>query len=209
MVMRVLLNLQLTSAMLLSGNQKTILRTELKKQRASVSNVEKSYIDRLIAGNVISSDLFEHAHVVFVYCSTVHEIDTYSIISACLTAGKIVCVPFCEKEPGIMTARRIHSLSDLSAGKHGISEPSADAECVPANLIDLCIIPCLAADLSGYRLGYGGGYYDRFLTQVQCEKMVLCAESRLLRAVPREDFDVPCDYICTERRILIRETYKT
>ena len=195
--------------MMVSGNQKTLLRAKLKQQRASVSNLEKTRIDRAISDNVIASDLFEHAHTVFVYCSTAQEIDTYSIISACLETGKNVCVPFCEKEPGIMTARIIHSLSDLTVGKYGISEPAADSKCISFEKIDLCIIPCLAADPYGYRLGYGGGYYDRFLAHVSCATMVLCAEDRLLQAVPRDTFDISCDYICTERRILIRETYKT
>ena len=205
--MLVLPNWRLISAMVQSGNQKVILRRELKLQRASIETSEKRRINSLISEMVISSELFEHAHTVFVYCSTKDEIDTYPIIEACFEAGKTVCVPFCEEKRGFMTARRITSISDLTTGKFGIPEPRPDAEIVSHDQIDLCIIPCLAVDLNGYRLGYGGGYYDRFLAHTVCSKMVLCAESRLLRSVPRESFDIPCDYICTERRILIRETY--
>lgn len=205
--MRVRLSLPPISVMRQNGDLKDSFRRELKQQRESAAAADKQRMDRAISEAVISWEPFERAHTVFVYCSTAEEIDTYPIISACFEAGKMVCVPFCEHKRGIMTARRIDSLADLTAGKFGIPGPSADAECIPCGRIDLCIVPCLAADPHGYRLGYGGGYYDRFLAQVSCPTLVLCTESRLLQAVPREEFDVPCDYICTERRILIRETY--
>ena len=196
------------SAMQQSG-EKRLLREEMLQRRSAVSREEKAESDKRIVQSVIASDLFEHAQTIFVYCSTKEEINTYSIISAALQVGKTICVPRCENERGNMTARKIRSISDLVPGKFRILEPHETSEIILPEEIDLCIVPCLAADVFGFRLGYGGGYYDRFLASVTCPTVVLCADTSVLCAVPREDFDVPCDYIYTERRILIRETYKT
>lgn len=196
------------SAMQQSGN-KQLLRKEMRLRRAAVDREQKLLIDDNISKRMTSHSLFEHAQTVFVYCSTADEIDTYKIISACIERGKSVCVPRCEEQRGIMTARRIHSVSDLVLGKYGISEPMDISEIVSPDAIDLCIVPCLAADERGFRLGYGGGYYDRFLSNVRGQIVALCAEERLFRYLPSEIFDIPCNYIFTERRILICETYKT
>ena len=203
------LNSRVTFAMQPSGKEKNSLRISMKRQRSAVARNEKKDIDRRIADSVCSSQPFEHAQTVFIYCATEEEIDTYFLISQCFEAKKTVCVPRCEQTQGIMTARRIEKISDLFSGKYGIMEPSANAELISPSAIDLCIVPCLAADPAGYRLGYGGGYYDRFLSKVQCPIAALCHDARVLPVVPKEEFDIPCDYIFTERRILICETHKT
>ena len=68
--------------------------------------------------------------------------------------------------------------------------------------IDLILAPALSCDRNGYRLGYGGGYYDRFLARTRAVAAALCAESRLTDELPREPFDLPCNYIITERQVL-------
>ena len=196
------------SAMQQSGNKKH-LRAEMRLHRAAVSTDQKFLIDDAICKQLIGSSVFEHAQMVFIYCSTLEEIDTYEILLESLRRGKRVCVPRCEEQQGVMTAREIRSISELVAGKYGIPEPRADAEVVHPSTIDLCVVPCLAADGRGYRLGYGGGYYDRFLAGVHAQIAALCAEDRVLEEVPTEIFDIPCDLIFTERRILICETNKT
>lgn len=100
-----------------------------------------------------------------------------------------------------MTAREISTLAQLQPGKFGIREPASSSPVVLPSEIDLCIVPCLCADPDGYRLGYGGGYYDRFLAQSTAYRIALCAADRLLQTpLPREATDIPCDYILTERR---------
>ena len=101
-----------------------------------------------------------------------------------------------------MTARRIRSLDELRAGKYGILEPDAAAEELPPEQIGLIIVPALACDRQGYRLGYGGGYYDRFLSHTGAVRMALCAEARLLSRLPHEPFDMRCNYVITERQVL-------
>ena len=81
-------------------------------------------------------------------------------------------------------------------------EPDASAEEIVPAQIDLVIAPALACDRQGFRLGYGGGFYDRFLSRTDAACMALCAESRLVECLPREPFDRRCQFIITERRVL-------
>ena len=101
-----------------------------------------------------------------------------------------------------MSARRILSLDELKSGAYGIPEPSSGAPEIPPDGISLVIVPALSCDRNGYRLGYGGGYYDRFLARTRAVAAALCAESRLTDELPREPFDLPCNYIITERQVL-------
>lgn len=196
------------SAMTISEN-KAALRRALLEQRARVSATEKAAMGSEITRRVLASEVFRAAETVFTYCSTADEIDTRAILRACLEQGKTLCVPRCEAARGVMTARRIVSEDALTDGKYGILEPTPDAPVVPPEQIGLCIVPCLAADAAGYRLGYGGGYYDRFLARTRGVSIALCADGRLLPEIPRDAFDIPCDLIYTERRIIICETNQT
>ena len=94
------------------------------------------------------------------------------------------------------------SLDELKSGAYGIPEPSSGAPEIPPDGISLVIVPALSCDRNGYRLGYGGGYYDRFLARTRAVAAALCAESRLTDELPREPFDLPCNYIITERQVL-------
>ena len=102
--------------------------------------------------------------------------------------------------PGVMQARAVRSLEELApAGPYGIPEPPAGAPEVPPQRLALCVLPCLAAAPDGTRLGYGGGYYDRFLP-LACNavKIALCRAALLELVLPRECHDVRADFVLTE-----------
>lgn len=100
-----------------------------------------------------------------------------------------------------MAARQISSVADLTEQTYGIPEPGAHCPEIPPEQIDLCIVPALACDRLGYRLGYGGGFYDRFLCQTHAETAALCASSRFLDRLPADRFDIPCRTIITENEV--------
>ncbi len=183
-------------------NDKAALRKYFLQQRALETPVERSARALRITKTLVSLPAYQQAETVFCYCSTEMELQTNEILRIALEQGKVLCVPRCEAA-GQMTARRISRLDALHAGKFGIREPDREAAIVPPEAIDLCIVPCLAADLFGYRLGYGGGYYDRFLADApDACKLVLCAQSRFQETpLPREQTDIPCHYILTERQV--------
>ena len=180
---------------------KETLRRRFLTQRAALDAAEKQEIDRGIAENVLASALFARAACVFCYVSTAEEIDTRRILQAALDAGKTLCVPRCVGK-GEMVAQRIASLAALQAGRYGILEPPADAPEVAPAQIDLILAPALACDRQGYRLGYGGGFYDRFLSRSDAAVAALCAQARLLDRLPHTALDRRCGWIFTERQVL-------
>ena len=180
---------------------KKALRKRYLAARAALLPDEKREIDRGITENVRNSALYRDAACIFCYVSTAEEIDTRTILEAALRDGKTVCVPLCGKG-GSMTARKITALSELQTGHYGILEPSDTAPEIAPENIDLILAPALSCDRKGYRLGYGGGYYDRFLSRTNAVCAALCASRRMSAALPHEAFDRRCHYIITEREVL-------
>ncbi len=181
---------------------KQALRKNLLTERRKVSPMERHAVDEGVFLHITASDLYQKAQTVFLYCSTAEEIDTSHLMENALQAGKRVCVPLCTG-PGIMEARELKDLAQLSPGRFGILEPPADSAPISPEEIDLCIVPCLAADTAGNRLGYGGGYYDRFLARTPAPAAALCAGHWFLRTLPTEPHDQRCDIIVTERQVHI------
>ena len=140
-----------------------------------------------------------NAESVFIYVSVYPEIDTREIIKEAFRLKKHVAVPKIVKK-GIMQARGILSLNDLVPGVYGIPEPPKGA---PEMLRpDLCVVPCLACDRHGVRLGHGGGYYDEYLSRVRYKSVCLCPASAVFDALPFEKHDVKPDIILTENGVL-------
>ena len=143
---------------------------------------------------------WQAAKTVFSYVSVGRETDTRELIDAALLQGKRVCVPRCVGK-GRMEARLLRAQAELLPAAFGLLEPPASAPLVPAGQIDVLIVACLAADLEGFRLGYGGGYYDRFLAEARGVSICLCRDRALMDSVPRQQGDLPVDYVVTETQI--------
>ena len=181
--------------------EKQQLRRCYREARRTLSSDEKRFIDCKISDNLLKSDLYRDAACIFCYVSTSDEIGTAAILEQALTDGKTLCVPLCGRA-GEMSARRILSLDELQSGAYGIPEPSSGAPEIPPDEISLVIVPALSCDRNGYRLGYGGGYYDRFLSRTNAVCAALCASQRMSATLPHEAFDRRCHYIITEREVL-------
>lgn len=168
---------------------------------AKTYEFERGYISKsnaAITSKVITHPLFQAAKHIFCYVSVNNEVDTRSIIKLALREGKTVSVPFCE-ENGKMTPYVIYSISEMDEGAFGIPQPPIGAPL--GTDIDLCIVPCVCADQQRYRVGHGGGYYDRFLAGFEGKSMLLCREELVHDAVPRKEHDLPCDVLITEKNI--------
>ncbi|MBR5559232.1 MAG: 5-formyltetrahydrofolate cyclo-ligase [Oscillospiraceae bacterium] len=180
--------------------EKQALRRLLKEQRAALSAEHTCQWDNAIAQNVINSQWFAKADTLFAYISVGREVDTASIIAAAHQLNKQVAVPRCG-EKGSMSFYIIDGLDDLTDGKYGIPEP-AD-HCLPAAATShsLCLVPALAFDQNGFRIGYGGGYYDRFLAEFPGKSLGLVRSAFLLERIPAERHDLPVDGVVTEQFI--------
>ena len=177
--------------------EKKELRKLYKSTRESVSENEKNLFDSKIFTFLINSELFKKAEILLIYVSVCNEIDTYSIINFALSEGKKVAVPYCVGN--MMNFLVIDSLNDLVDGKFGI--PTADPEkCLSVENFGnaLCIVPALSFDNYGNRLGYGGGFYDRFLCINQVKTVGLCYERCISNKLPIKKNDIAVDYIINE-----------
>ncbi len=198
----------------LNAGQKQKLRTLFKQKRRELSDAEKQRRDRKIFCFFENCKVFKNAKVLLVYCSTPFEPDTREIIELSLKLKKQVALPRA-KEKGKMDFVFIKSLSDLKEGRYGISEPAdelckiflngeAKSERSGSEKDDgeesnvLCVVPGLCFDKSGNRIGYGGGYYDRFLKDFCGKTMGICYDECFLENIPRDGHDISVDLILTE-----------
>lgn len=168
-----------------------------KQIRNSITPAEKSEWDKRIFTHFVNSDLFKSAELLLIYSSIGSEADTQGIIQYALNKGKRVAVPVCIGKT--MFFYIINSLSELVIGKFGI--PTADignnSKVTDFNNA-ICIVPAVCFDIYGNRIGYGGGYYDRFLSANPITAVGLCYERCICSKTAYEPFDMPVDYILTE-----------
>lgn len=171
---------------------------------ARVKNLSSTYCreaDESICRLVIQSDVYQNARTIFCYVGTEREIDTMRLIHIMMRDGKKVAVPLCT-DKGCMEARQIDGMGDLVSGKYGILEPRLQCPVVPPEELDLVIVPCCTGNARGERLGYGGGYYDRYLPQTKCPTLLLCRHQLERDEIPTEEHDVLLDYFVTERGLV-------
>ncbi len=171
-----------------------------KAAKAVNEGLTKDYINESnvkITEKVLSSMEYRCASTVFVYVSSGNEPDTIKIIEHALGHSKTVCVPLCEDDH-TMSARLVTRVTALNIGKFGIFEPPKNAVIIPPSKIDLCIVPCVAADKSGNRLGHGRGYYDNFLKHCRARKLLLCRKKLLFDRIITDSQDIKCDRLITD-----------
>ena len=178
--------------------QKRALRDLGKQKRSALSHRDA---DRAILHLLLKTEAFRSCDLLLCYFSVASEADTRALLSHCFAVGKRVAVPRCEKG-GVMRFHEIRSLSGLCVSAFGIPEPDAHLSEPAYSANTLCIVPGLLFDKAGYRIGYGGGYYDRFLASFPGKTIGLCYEALLCDYVPREPFDRRVETIITEQRIL-------
>lgn len=184
------------------------MNADKKKARIFVRGLElaagEEYLrtcDKALTGRFLSMPEYASAMTVMCYFGTFPEPDTSEIMKAVLRDGKKLALPR-TLGGGVMEARCVRSLSGLSAGAYGIPEPEESAELVPPESIDIVLVPALTFDRNGYRLGHGGGYYDRYLLKTPAFTVGLAREKILLERVPREEHDVPVMCLITEKQIV-------
>lgn len=184
---------------------KSQIRAYFKAVREALPAGERCVIDGAIARNVAGLPEFATADGVFTYLSFGAEVDTRELVQRAWEAGKTVCLP--RVVPG---TREMHwyaaeSLDGLVRSSFGVEEPPDDPsrEVRPADFAHaVALVPGLAFDRAGFRLGYGGGFYDTFLPSFPGVSIGLCRACQLVDVLPvRDDHDVPVDLTCTEEGI--------
>ena len=195
-------------------NDKHALRNILRSQRLILaSGPEGGERSRRMQERLLASDLWRKCRRVAAYVSVKGEADTALILAEALHSGRELFLPRCrvkgeEGWPGAMDFFACSDLGALKKSSFGIPEPVTGPEAsllMPEALREpdtLVIVPALAFDRSGYRLGYGGGYYDRMLASASCPCVGLAFHDLLVETLPREEWDRPVSDVCTEEILL-------
>jgi len=178
------------------------LRTKYKEQRKAMGKDDKKHKDRRIADAVRRLWQYNKCHTLLCYVSTPIEVGTHEIIKRALADGKRVAVPRCVPGTRLMEFYYIESLDELEPGSFGVYEPRPDPKRLLTDLREgLCLVPALSYDLSGYRLGYGKGYYDRYLSAFEGSLVGLCYSDCIEKHLPHGRYDRPVETLVTEQYI--------
>ena len=184
--------------------KKQSLREECLAARKALTAHERSELDGCITQKLLTTSEYAKASTVLTYVSVSSEISTRQFIKQALSDGKTVAVPRCL--PGHrLEFVAVTSLEQLMPALFNLLEPPKELPALTEDSIEasICIVPALLVDIKGYRLGYGAGFYDRFLSTYPGKKICLAYHSNLSKILlPHTEFDVPIDMVITESNIL-------
>jgi 5-formyltetrahydrofolate cyclo-ligase len=186
-------------------NSKTEIRKRLLGLRNALSKEEIAARSGGIVTRLMRMEEIRKASTVMVYLSFGSEVLTDDLIRWGWEEGKRIVVPLCRPEGRVLTPCLIDGFAELEEGHYGIREPKADRlRVVPPGEIDAVLVPAVAFDRRGYRVGYGGGYYDRFLpTTPQAAKIGAAFACQIVPEVPTDRYDVQVDRITTEDELIV------
>ena len=184
--------------------EKQRLREEHLVAREALTEQERSVLDDRITQKLLATSEYAEATTVLTYVSVSSEVSTRMFIECALRDGKTVAVPRCL--PGhCLEFVAIASLEQLVAAPFNLLEPSRELPALTEDQMSnsICIVPALLVDTKGYRLGYGAGFYDRFLSTYPGKKICLAYQQNLSRTtLPHTAFDVAVDVVITESDVL-------
>lgn len=185
---------------------KEILRREILAMRGAMSKEDVERKSECIHKRLFMTNYFQKASTILAYMDFRNEVTTGAIITKALDLGKRVCIPVCSKEGCLITPSEVrHFPGDLQCGTWGILEPKSDCmRPVNPSEIDLVLVPGVAFDYQGNRLGYGAGYYDRFLQKTNSDTIfiALAFQLQVVDNVFPAPHDIPLHFIITEDQLI-------
>lgn len=189
-------------------NDKKNLRKEILTKRKNIDSVEKEKMDQKILDEFYENKYYKEAKNIFIYISYDSEINTRGIINKALKDNKKIYVPRTEFKTRFMDAVEITSLDNLVESEYGILEPSMEEPHIEPNELDLIVVPGVAFDRNGGRMGYGAGFYDRYFKRIsedrikRVPKLALAYDFQILEKIPMNEQDVPVNCIITEKEYI-------
>ncbi len=174
------------------------VRKLLSEKRKNIPKDKKIIFDKEISRRIISTPCFENAEQVLIFASTEDEFDTRYILEKCRLENKNVFYPLCIDKYGKMVFKKVITDRNLVAGMYNIPEPEKSCEDYSYKENDVIIVPCLSVDKNGYRIGYGKGYYDRFLKGFHGVSICPCYEELLTDKLPTDENDISINFLVTQ-----------
>ena len=179
------------------------LREEMLASFAQLSEEEHSKISNQLQQRLFQSGLWENAKTIAVYLSVRNEWDTRKIVEQAWEDGKKVAIPKTIPDTKEMFFYEIPDWSQTVKGPFQLEEPNVrETNCVKKEAIELMIVPGLVFTNEGYRIGFGGGYYDRYLADFVHPTASLVHTNQLTDTFSIEPFDIPISYLITEQGII-------
>jgi len=184
--------------------EKTRIRESMLEQRLAIPAKLRYEADTAMAGRFVNLATFRFAEIILLYAPIKSEPNVLLCCEAALKAGKRLAFPRCYPDTCTMTYGMVSSPDDLVEGAYGILEPREDAEIYlpDPSKHDICVVPAVCFDKKGYRIGYGKGYYDRFLSNFGGTSVGFCLNRFLCDSLPRGRYDRAVDLIITEKGVI-------
>ena len=187
-----------------NSQQKAEIRRAVLAKLAAMSDKQRHDGSAAACSRLTALEVFQHASVVMLYMPLASEVDLTPVAIRCFQTGKTVCVPLVDWKRRDMEPVEVTSFDDhvMEVDEHGLRMPRGGAP-IPPDLLDLVVVPGLAFDAHGHRLGRGGGYYDRFLGRLRrtAATVGLGFDVQITDEVPVNDGDVSVDIVVTARRV--------
>ena len=185
--------------------EKVRLRKQIIEHMNSLSEEQYTTLSEQIAFSLYAQKEWVEAKTIGITLSMENEVNTYPIIEKAWEEGKKVVVPKCNKETRTMSFRQISNFDQLETVYMSLREPiPALTEEVNADEIDLQIVPGVAYTERGERIGYGGGYYDRYLMHYKGKTLSLAYSFQMVEHIPVEPFDKNVEKIITEKGTMVK-----
>jgi 5-formyltetrahydrofolate cyclo-ligase len=183
--------------------QKQSLREKILKDRGLISESVWEKHSKQITESLLAEKFYNQASIAHTYLSMNdrREVSTDLLLERLLSSDKRVVVPITNFDTNTLSHAEIHSTSDLKKNKWGVREPVGSGK-FDVGELDLVIVPMVAADRNGNRLGYGKGFYDQFLSKINAKKVGLVFSDFLYDDIPTEKFDEKLDVIITEEEMI-------
>ncbi len=183
-------------------SQKEIIRKIINDKRKRLDPFSKQKFDRKIFEALLQLPEWKNAKNILMYVSHSYEVDTHIIIRTHLDEKNII-VPKTNKINNTLILHKISTFNELKKGNYNILEPVSHTKKIDPKYIDLAVIPGIAFDLKGHRIGYGKAYYDNLIPNLKCKKIGLAYSFQIVDNVPAEKHDQPVDLLITEDQTLL------
>ena len=178
---------------------KSELRKQVLQEMKAISLEQKQFIDQALTERLLQHPFYQEAKIIASYLSFPHEFQTQELIDQALKDGKKVLIP--KTYPKELMKFVVYDPQQLVKTSFGLLEPQGDLEVVDASQIDLIHVPGLAFTREGYRIGYGGGYYDRYLKHFTGHTLSTVYPCQIRDFIP-EDHDIPVEEVLIDERNL-------
>lgn len=180
--------------------QKNQLRCKYKQKRKLMKAADVSQKSRMAQQMFLNSSIYKNAKTIMLYMPLGNETDTSDILKSAFDDGKCVVLPVTDKQSGIITPVIATKDTAYKKGAFSVTEPQSDT-LVDVSQIDVILVPGIAFDKKGARIGFGKGCFDMLLKNAKAIKVGYCYDFQVVRKIPCEKHDIKMNYIVTENKI--------